>query len=119
MKLQVAAGVVALALAAGGAAAQGTFNPGGHASRMPATPGYHPTYPAAGAPDEEEGSAGARRPSSNGMGRIAPMPEVSGGKPFKPYETPKYGSPYASPPAAAHGARNCELSVFANACGKH
>jgi hypothetical protein len=121
MKLQVCAAVATLLgasvagaalLAAGPAGAQGTFHPGGRLPHMPAQPGYHP-LPAAGAGAEDEdddaGGYGARRPHV----RAPALPEP---KPFKPYEPPKYVSPYAAPPSAPRGAKPCELSVYVNAC---
>lgn len=95
-------------LACAGASAQGTFNPGGAMPRSssPAGGGFGApsTYPRTGA----YGSAPAH-PATIG----APQQPT----PFKPYEPPKYGSPYGAMPAAPHGAKDCELSVYVNACG--
>jgi hypothetical protein len=97
MRLQLTM-LAAAALAAGPAAAQGygTFSPGGH--KPPSYGGYHPALPAAPA---------APKP------RATPRPTEP-----KPYKPPSYTSVYSAPKSAPRGAKDCELSVFVNACGK-
>lgn len=109
MKLQVGV-IVALALAAGPAAAQGTFNNGQQPRTFgpstPSTPkpagGFVPSYggqPAAGQP---------RRPG------LAEAPAAPAFKPYQPYSG---SSVYGAPRSPSTGAKPCETSVYVNACG--
>lgn len=115
MKLQFAAlalsAAAALALVAGPAGAQGTFNPYGH--RPPPPPsGFGPPPPGFGA-DETPGASG-------GHAHRRSMEVIEQPRPAKPYEPPKLGpSPYATPKPSPTGAKPCELSVYVNACDHH
>lgn len=107
--------ILALTLAAGPAAAQGTFgskpkqtwNPGGSAGSATAPRSYG--VPAPGVPPIS---------SPNATSKIYGAPEPPKARGFEPYK-PFTGSSVYSRPAgsgAASGARDCERSVYTNAC---
>ena len=48
----------------------------------------------------------------------ASAPSLSPSSGFKPYEPYKGSSVYAAPKPASGGAKDCQLSVYVNACGK-
>lgn len=102
---------VSLSLAAGAAAAQGTFNNG----RKPAT-GFGTPSTGAGAP-----AASPYRPSygqAPAAGRTPGAPSTIGEPAFKPYQGYRGSSVYSSKPPRASGAKPCETSVYVNACDK-
>ena len=104
--------VLAAALAAGPALAQGTFNPGGgRGSQGTFNPGGRPpARPAAPGMADAYRSAPAPRPPA------APAAPAPGG--FKPYEPFGGSSVYGAPRPGASGAKPCETSVYVNACPK-
>jgi hypothetical protein len=53
-----------------------------------------------------------RKPTPSLVSPTSPSPG------FKPYEPYKGSSVYATPKPAAGGAKDCELSVYVNACGR-
>ena len=99
----------AMALAAGPALAQGTFNSG----RKPAT-GFGAPASGPAAPSPYKPSYG-QAPSA---GRTPGAPSTMGEPAFKPYQGYKGGSVYSSKPSATPGAKPCETSVYVNACDK-
>lgn len=107
MKL-IALVTVVVALGAGPALSQGTFNNG----RKPAT-GFG--SPSSSAPKPSYGVAPHQAPSSSAKAYGTP-PSAGGG--FKPYEPYKSSSVYSSPKPSSSGAKPCETSVYVNACDK-
>ena len=105
--------MVSVALAAGPAAAQGTFSPGGQPSSTfgsgASKPGARPsTY---GVPAQSP--AAASKPRTYGAPEA---PKASGFEPYKPFTG---SSVYARPSgSASSGAKPCETSVYVNACDK-
>ena len=100
------AATLALALAAGPAlaqgtfnpgGAQGTFNPGGRQPAKPASPGF-----------------GVYNPAPPPKAPTTPAQPAPGG--FKPYEPYKGSSVYGAPKPASPGAKPCQTSVYVNAC---
>jgi hypothetical protein len=101
--------VVTLALVAGPAAAQGTFNngkkPGTFGTPTPAPAPYKPYVPSYGA-------APAAKPRSPGMAEAPDAPT------FKPYQPYKPASTYGAPKPPSYGAKPCETSVYVNSCDR-
>ena len=96
MKLHAILTLVAAAAFAGPAFAEGGF---GSFKKAPATP----TWPAL---------PGQPKPAPSLVAPPAPTPG------FKPYEPYKGSSVYAAPKPASGGAKDCQLSVYVNACAK-
>ena len=103
MKLRVSLAVAFAALAAVGHAAAQTYPGIAYGSSKKAAP----SFSRAPSPSSVPGFPAPPKPPS-------PPPTPT----FKPYEPYKAGSVYAAPKPATGGARDCELSVYVNACGR-
>lgn len=109
---------LSLTLAAGSAAAQGTFNNGRKPSTGFGTPSSNPpsSYgaPAYGSAADDATSPSRYKPKIYGAPEA---PKAQGFEPYKPYTG---GSVYSSPSTSggASGAKDCERSVYTNACAK-
>ncbi|HKP79396.1 MAG TPA: hypothetical protein VJU34_09760 [Phenylobacterium sp.] len=124
MKLLVGV-TVCLALVAGSAVAQGTFNSGrksgfGAWSPKPNTSaspyGGSPHSSPYGVPSYGSSDDGA--PASRYKPKIYGAPEPPKAPGFEPYKPFKAGSVYGRPSGAGgvSGAKDCERSVYINAC---
>jgi hypothetical protein len=108
MKLSIAL-IVATVLAAGPAAAQGTFNNGQKPKTFGTPAPAGSTQGGYALPGGSQGGA-SRQPGSYAA------PADPGG--FKPYGGFKGSSVYTAPKPPSPGAKPCETSVYVNACDK-
>lgn len=112
--------IAALALVAGPAAAQGTFgsqprqtfNPGGATA---SSPSGAPSRPSSYGAPAASGGPSSRYQSPQRIYGAPEAPKAEGFKPYKPFTgSSTYASPYGSSKPA--GAKDCERSVYTNAC---
>ncbi|MBL8770153.1 MAG: hypothetical protein JNK30_02125 [Phenylobacterium sp.] len=102
--------ILAAALIAGPAAAQGTFSPGQRPGATFGSPGSYETYkPKSYLPQQPA-------PSSTSPRRYgAPeSPQTPGFEPYRPFS----GRSVYSTPYGASRSEPCEISVYVNACGR-
>lgn len=102
--------VMLLALAAGPAAAQGTFSPGQKPGSTFGSPAPSASRPGSYLPPPSTAPAAKPRTTYG-------APEAPSSPGFKPYKPFSGGSVY-SPPAGAKASDPCKTSVYVNACGK-